>query len=94
MTALIGKFLVVGKQLFYTTSKTAYDHDDSVRVVELSLPIETYWESCDILKELEYMIVSSEETIDIKEKYKKFFKRIAPYAIVEKDRIWLYEKTK
>lgn len=89
---MISKFLIVGKQLYFSTSKANYDHDDEVRVVELLLPIELYWESLDLIKRLEYLISSGEEPIDIKELYRKFFKSIAPYAIIEKDRNWLYEK--
>lgn len=58
------------------------------------MPIRDFWESEKLLKEADYLIASSESGADVKELYRKFFKVVAPYAIDEKDKTWLYERAK
>lgn len=63
-------------------------------MVEINFPLEKYWETEKVLNELNYMIASGEATTEVVNTTKKLFLTCAPFASLEKDRIWLYEKAK
>jgi hypothetical protein len=44
------------------------------------------------MKSMDYLIASNEDPILVNETVQKIFKKVAPYAVNEKDRIFLYAK--
>lgn len=82
----------MGRQIYYTATKPSSDLDESVRVIDLQIPLRTYWESERLLKQADYLIASAEENSEIREYYARLLRLVAPYAINEKDRTWLYER--
>jgi hypothetical protein len=68
------------------------DQDEGVKVIDLQLPIRTFWESEKILKHADYLVASAEDNLEVRECYTKLLRLVAPYAINEKDRNWIYER--
>jgi len=91
---LILKFLVVGRQIYFSASKIGLDQDESLKLIDLEMPIDEFWKSEKILKEADYLIASSESGADVRELYRRFFKLMAPWAVEEKDKTWLYDRAK
>ncbi|MEZ4741645.1 MAG: hypothetical protein R3B45_04235 [Bdellovibrionota bacterium] len=65
-----------------------------MKVIEIEIPIRDYWQSQDLLKHADFLVANSENIAEVREVYRRFFKLVAPYAISEKDKIWLYERAK
>lgn len=61
-------------------------------MIDLELPIRSFWEAERILKHADYLIASGEEPIEVREAYNRFFRIVATYAINEKDRVWLFDR--
>lgn len=89
---MIRKFFIVGKKL-YLQGKNMDGYSDLGHVIELSIPIETYWELEDLLKEIDYMRSAGASQAEIFERYREVFGVCAPYAIFEKERKWLYDRS-
>ena len=90
---MIRKYLVCGKQLYIQSKK--FDALQEIgQIVELFMPIEKYWEAEDLMKNANYLLASGEPNSDIVAAYKKVFALCAPFAVTEKERIWLYDKSK
>jgi hypothetical protein len=88
---LIRKYLICSRHLFLSSAK----HDEpgnKVPIVELLLPIKDFWELEELMKSMDYLIASNEDPILVNETVQKIFKKVAPYAVNEKDRIFLYAK--
>lgn len=62
-------------------------------VIELTMPIETFWEIRELLRHSDYLAASGEDRAEIVEVFREIFKRAAPWSVVEKDRTWLYART-
>ena len=90
---MIRKFFVVGKQL-YLQSKNLEAYQDLGRVIELELPIESFWEMDKLIKKANYLKASGESTPEILDFYKKIFKLSSKFALYEKERHWLSERSK
>jgi hypothetical protein len=61
-------------------------------VIELLLPIETYWELKEQFKLLDFYLSSNDDPTAVSELTNKIIKKALPYAVYEKDRIFLKEK--
>ncbi len=88
---MIRKYLVCSKHLFLSSTK----HDEpgnKVPIVELLLPIKEFWEVEELMKAVDYLVASNEDPILVNEAVQKIFKKVAPYAVNEKDRTLLYGK--
>lgn len=90
---MIKKYLVVGRQIFIS-SKKQEGKDEKIRELEILMPIETFWKIEKMLKEADYLIATGNEKVSVQETYKKIITAVAPYAVSEKDRVWLYDKAK
>lgn len=90
---MIKKFLICGKQLYFQ-SKDLESFASIGTVVELSIPIQIYWSAEDLIKHANYLLASADAGAEISSVYRKVFAICAPYARLEKDRLWLYSKTK
>lgn len=88
---MIRKYLVVGKQI-YMSSKRQEKKDESLRELEVLLPIETFWKIEKILKESDYMIASGDDHVAVQDTYRRIFSLIVAFAVSEKDRAWLNER--
>ena len=83
--------MICGKQVFL--SQFRREEDDQARVIELLLPPEVYWQVQDILKETDYLIAQSEDAVALASRYVDLYRYVMPYAVHEKDRLWLINKT-
>lgn len=88
---MIRKYLVCARQLHLST-KRLDESGTKVPVVELLLPIKVFWEVEEMMKTMDYQIASNEDPILINETVTKIYKKVAPYAVSEKDRAFLYGK--
>lgn len=88
---MIRKYLVCSRPLFIST-KRLDEHGNKAPVVELLLPLKIFWEVEELLKTMDYLIASNEDPLLVTDSTKKVFKKVAPYAVHEKDRTFLHEK--
>lgn len=66
---------------------------ENVPIIPLNMPIETYWQLADLLKNADYVLASGDDTSGVVEIYQRVFAKAAPYAIQEKDRTWLHARS-
>lgn len=90
---MIRKFFICGKQL-YLQSKNLESYNDLGTVIELLLPIDEYWELEKEVKEVNYLVAAGENTAEVTSAYREALQRAARHAVKEKERVWLYEKSK
>ena len=103
---MIKKFLVCSKQIYmssklsteyddYMSSKRSTEYDDNLPpIIEISMPIDTFWEVRDLIQKADYLISANGDPAMIQELYKKVYKKLAPFAVAEADRDTLYGKSK
>ena len=92
---MIRKFLIFGKQVFLSsTQREVPMEEDTQPPIELKMPVEILWKGQDIIREAEFMLSNNEDQIRVKDTYMRLLKLVTPYAVFEKDRIWLHEQTK
>ncbi len=56
------------------------------------MPIDTFWTVRDLMSECDYGFSDGASTGELNDVFKKIFKKLAPFAIYENDRVWLYKK--
>lgn len=78
----------------YLQSVNMEAYGDIGSVHELLMPVTIFWEIEKVLKDASYMIASGEPQAEVITSYKKIFKLSAPYAVHEKSRTWLHERSK
>ena len=66
---------------------------ETSQVIEILMPIEVYWKTRDVLKDADYNSASGEDFNSINELHRKVFAELKKYAVHEKDRIWLHERS-
>ena len=91
---MIRKFLICGNQQLFLQSKSIDTYSELGKVVEILLPVRSFWDVKQHLDELNYLISSGEASSEIQAAYKRILKDSARYAVSEEDRAWLYEKSK
>jgi hypothetical protein len=89
---VIHKFLVVGKQMQLVSIRPAEIQGESDVVLDLSMPLDVYWEIHEILKSIDYLVSTNEPAAKINDIYVKVFRKVAQYAVTDKDRTWFYER--
>lgn len=87
---MIHKFLIVGKQVMFSSVKLEDEHQ-SLYNIDLLMPLDVYWEISELLRLSNYLYASDEQMADIHEIYKEIFRKSAPHAVFENDRTWLYQ---
>ncbi len=90
---MIVKQLIIDRHVYLAANKMGID-EDTVEVIELRMPLETYWQAKNLLKDADYLLSEGQHISDVNDVYKKFFKKVAPYASLEKDRLRLYARAK
>ncbi len=90
---MIHKYLVAGNQIYFASLKQEIA-EDKFRIVELLMPHTIFNNAQGQLQKFNYLRSSNAEAIQIKSASIALYKKIAPYAINEKDRLWLYQKAK
>ena len=90
---MIRKYLVVGRHI-YISSKKREAKDDTLRELEVFLPIEVFWKVEKILSQADYLIATGDENVSVQETYKRVLAAVSGYAVSEKDRAWLHDKVK
>ena len=55
------------------------------------MPVEAFWAVRDLVQEADYLVSTGHETASVGDIYRKIFKIVAPHAVSEPDRIWLYD---
>lgn len=61
-------------------------------MIELSIPLEDYWELEKDLKEANYLMASGESSAEINNAFRRILQQSIKHAVKEKDRAWLHEK--
>jgi len=89
---LIRKYRVAGKQVYLTSTKREGSGDGS-HVSEILMPVEVYWKIRDVLKDADYGMAAGEDANSISELHRKVFAELKKYAVHEKDRVWLHERS-
>jgi hypothetical protein len=62
-------------------------------LVELLLPIHLFWEVEGLMKQLDYLTSANEDPVLSSELYQKILRKVSRYAVMEKDRVLLQEKS-
>ena len=89
---MIKKFLqIAGNEVFLLGQKKEMPGREIV-AIEVDLPPDVFWKMQEILKEALYTQTNAQDALKAADLYKKVMKQAMPYAIAEKDRIWLQEK--
>jgi hypothetical protein len=91
---MIRKYLICGKRNLFLQSKISEKHGEIGRVIELLLPVHDYWALEDGIKDVNYLIASSEAPVEIARTYKKVLSISSRFAVKEQDRLWLYATKK
>lgn len=87
---MIKKYLIYGKQIFLSSKR--HDEGESRKVIELSMPLQIFWDVEKLLKEAEYMISTNEDQVVLNSKYFQILKTVLPCVVYEKDRVWLNDR--
>ena len=74
------------------TSVRQDQQEGQVMVLDIVMPIRVFWQVKDVLRRIDYHYASQEHPLVIQETLRQIFRLIAPYAIFEKDRVWLHEQ--
>ena len=86
---MIRKYLVIGKRVSLASSRR-----DSINSVvpplEILMPVDVFWQIEEHLKRYDLMASSGEESAILSEITKTILKLVTPYAVTEKERLWLY----
>ena len=91
---MIRKYLIFSKQVFLSSvAREIPAGDEAMTPIELRLPVEVLWKGQEILKEAEYLLSINEDQVRVKDMYKRLLKLMMPYAVLEKDRLWLLEQS-
>jgi hypothetical protein len=88
---MIRKFLICGKHIFLS-SKKLEDQGEKTPTCELLLPIDLFWQLEAMLKKIDYLLTADEDAVIVNELYHRVYTKAAKYAVLEKDRAFLYEK--
>lgn len=92
---MIRKYLIFGKQVYLSSIRREIPSEEELPSgIEVRVPLDVLWKGQDILKHAEYLQSIGEEQSRILDTYKTLLKLMAPYAVLEKDRLWLYEQLK
>ena len=88
---MIRKWIIVGRQIYLQN-----DHPEGVdeenKPIELLMPVEVLWKLDKMLKDADYLLASNEPRCDIEISKNRIIDFIQPYAVAEKDRMWLIGK--
>ena len=90
---MIKKYLVLQKQIYLANKKPTEFEGEIPEIMEISMPVQSFWEVRELLESSDYMIASRADAVAIQEVYKKVFKMLAPWAVVEVQRTFLYQKS-
>jgi hypothetical protein len=74
------------------TVRPAEGQVETDTVLGLVLPLDVYWEVTELLRSVDYMVSINEPAAKVNELYMKVFRKVAPFAINDKDRTWFYDK--
>lgn len=55
------------------------------------MPVEVLWKARDILRAAEYLMSTGEDALKVVDEYKRLYRLLIPYVVLEKDRAWLME---
>lgn len=91
---MIRKYLVCGKKNLYLQSKVSESYGEIGRVIELLLPVHDFWALEDGIREVNYLLASSEAPVEVARNYKKILAISSKFAVKEQDRLWLYAAKK
>ncbi len=58
-------------------------------MIELQLPIKSFWEVESDLKNIDYMLTAHEDSVTINDRVLRLMRKVEPYAVAERDRIFL-----
>lgn len=88
---MIHKFLIISKNHVMISSSKIEDESNSLYNVDLLMPLDIYWDVGKLINLADYLVAGEEHQADVHEIYKKIFRKAAPFAVFETDRLWLYQ---
>lgn len=88
---MIRKYMVCGKKQIYLQSKNTDGYLEIGKVIELLLPINDYWGLEKEIQKINYLTASDAPNVDIGGQYKRILRISSSFAVIEADRLWLYE---
>lgn len=90
---MISKYLIITpKRLYFTSFKSDFDEDSHSRMVQLEMPVESYDTFIEKIFQIDQKINIAALEPNTKEIVKTIFRDISRYAVLERDRVWLFEK--
>ena len=91
---MIQRFLVISQnRIFFSTSKTDFEESPKVKLVELLMPIDVFYDAEKHIKKLDFLHTQNSLQMEIKEGIKRLFFTLNRFAVQEKDRIWLFDQS-
>ncbi len=91
---MIRKYLVCGKRQVFLQSKNSDAYADIGKVIELLMPVTEFWELEKEIGKINYLTASDAPSVDVGGQYKRILGLGAKFAVMEADRVWLYEHKK
>ncbi len=88
---MINKVLIIGSRLVLASVRPEEERIFR-RAIDLSMPIEAYWELQKLMDEADYLVANEDSQADLKAIYSKIYILCASHALKEADRDWLYKK--
>jgi hypothetical protein len=71
----------------YLTSKKL--EDCPFPIVELQMPINSYWDIEKHLKKIDFMLATGDSKVEVFDSLMIFFRKVEPFAVTERDRVYL-----
>lgn len=68
--------------------------EENYAIFDMIMPIRAYWGAKDLLVQADYLSAHGAEVVELQDVFKKVFRHLAPYAVFEKDRLWLIKHSK
>lgn len=85
---MIRKYLVIANRISLASTQR-----DSIKttgpLIELLMPVDIYWQIEDQLKQYDLKASSGDDSTVLDDLNKKIMRLVIPYAVSEKDRLWL-----
>ncbi len=88
---MIKKVLVFGKQVYMVSQKPDASAEQGA-MVDLLMPVETYWKAEELLNQMNYLQASGETQSEIFAVIRKLIQLCLPYVQTEKSRKVLTDK--
>jgi hypothetical protein len=87
---MIRKFLVISNRISLASTRRESIQANGP-LIELLMPIDVYWQFEEEFKKYDQMAADGDDNMVLAELNKKILKQLIPYAVNEKERVWLHK---